>query len=109
MPAYRVLQTQNESLLSSVKRLTARVRELESALSKTQAQISPQPHPLLEKKEDYGEIDTSHYEEDEQTSAEVEEAADLVGSLSIGDQGRARYHGQSSASEVCYSITNSNL
>lgn len=100
----RVLQSHNEALLQSVKRLTSRVRDLESALGKTQAQLSPQPHPLLEESERLKETGTGGYDDGSLARDEVEEAGDLVGSLSIGEQGQARFHGQSSASEVCHSF-----
>ena len=97
---HRVLQSQNETLQQTVKRMTSRIRDLEAALGKTQAQISPQPHPLLQESERLKEVDESLYEDSDAHKDSVEEASDLVGSLSIGDQGQARFHGQSSASEV---------
>lgn len=98
----RVLQSQNESLLQAVKRLTLRVRELEAALRETQSQVSPQPHPLLQEGEQLADIvDASAYEDaSESPKSEIDEAAEGVGSLIIGVQGQTRFHGQSSASEV---------
>ena len=102
LPLFRVLQSQNESLLQAVKRLSVRVRELEAALKETQSQVSPQPHPLLQDTERLSDIvDTSTYEEAaESPKTDIEEATEGVGSLIIGDQGQSRFHGQSSASEV---------
>lgn len=100
----KVLQSQNETLLQNVKRMSSRIRELEAALGKTQAQISPQPHPLLQESERLKDIDQSLYEETDVPKDGVEEASDLVGSLSIGDQGQARFHGQSSASEFLQTL-----
>ncbi|KAL5537067.1 hypothetical protein ACEPAF_890 [Sanghuangporus sanghuang] len=97
----KVLQSQNEALLQSVRRLKSRVRDLEDALAKTQAQISPQPHPLLEGREPSNEPDPEQCKEEED---EVDEASQLVGSLSIGEQGQARFHGQSSASEFLQTL-----
>ncbi|EJD07390.1 uncharacterized protein FOMMEDRAFT_164371 [Fomitiporia mediterranea MF3/22] len=100
----KVLQTQNETLLQQVKRLNSRVRDLESALSKTQAQISPQPHPLLENAERSPDSDANAYGEEDSEKDGAEEAADLVGSLSIGEEGQTRFHGQSSASEFLQTL-----
>ena len=83
--------------MKSVKSLKARVRDLEDALARTQAQVSPQPHPLLEGREQSNDDDLP---EEDEFKDEADEAAELVGSLSIGEHGQARYHGQSSSSEV---------
>lgn len=96
-----MLQSQNEALVQSVRSLKSRVRELEDALGKTQAQLSPQPHPLLEGRDPSNEPDT--IPACDEVKDEVDEASQLVGSLSIGEQGQARFHGQSSASEVAWS------
>ncbi|THH10738.1 hypothetical protein EW145_g1121 [Phellinidium pouzarii] len=85
--------------------MSTRIRDLEAALSNTQAQVSPQPHPLLRDSERLKEIDPNLYEDVESPSRDyVEEASDLIGSLSIGDQGQTRFHGQSSASEFLQTL-----
>ncbi|KAI5124204.1 hypothetical protein M0805_005054 [Coniferiporia weirii] len=101
----KVLQTQNETLLQTVRRMSARIRDLEAALGNTQAQISPQPHPLLQDSERLKETDMGLYDDSELLDKEdVEEASELVGSLSIGDQGQTRFHGQSTASEFLQTL-----
>ncbi|KAH8116265.1 fungal-specific transcription factor domain-containing protein [Phellopilus nigrolimitatus] len=100
----KVLQTQNETLMQTVKRMTTRIHDLEAALGNTQAQISPQPHPLLQDNERLKETAIRVGDEYEGSNEDIEEASDLVGSLAIGEQGRTRFHGQSSASEFLQTL-----
>ena len=83
----------------------SRIRELEAALSSTQAQISPQPHPLIAETSKIPEVDAiaSLINDDGDISPAddgEEEAAELIGAMSIGEQGQTRFHGVSTSSEV---------
>lgn len=84
--------------------MNARIRELETALGTTQSQISPQPHPLLAENSKLAEVDAIASlisDVDEILPEETEdEAAELIGAMSIGEQGQTRFHGVSTSSEV---------
>ena len=87
-----------ERLTQQVKTMSARIKELEGALAQTQG--SAQPHPLL--KDIDGRDGGAIVSELETTfAAEMEEVAETIGSLSIGLDGKARYHGETAGSEVC--------
>lgn len=91
---------QNEQLMSSLKRMTMRIKELEVALADTQSHVSPQPHPLLRDGKKLTDADVE-FLLDGGSPRIKDDASDLIGSLSIGEKGQSKYHGQSSASEVC--------
>lgn len=109
----RVLQTQNQALQQAVKSMSTRIRELELALNNTQAQISPQPHPLLSESSKLPEVDAiaSLISDDGEASLEdvEEETAELIGAMSIGEQGQTKFHGVSSSSEVFIALSSSPL
>ncbi|KAF5383832.1 hypothetical protein D9615_003679 [Tricholomella constricta] len=79
----KVLMAQAQRLSEQVKSLNSRVRELEAALAQTQStketidtQTSPEPH-------DEG----------------LQAMSEAIGSLSLGIDGQAKYHGESAGSE----------
>lgn len=82
-------------MAEQIKSANARIKELEAALSNS----VHGPHPLLggaaAKEPPQPEDDHSALEND------CEEAVlDAIGSLSIGADGAARYHGETAGSEV---------
>lgn len=93
--------------------MSTRIRELELALNNTQAQISPQPHPLLSESSKLPEVDAiaSLISDDGEASLEdvEEETAELIGAMSIGEQGQTKFHGVSSSSEVFIALSSSPL
>ena len=83
--------------------MTARIRDLETALSTTQAQLSAQPHPLLQETplNRENEAILQILEGGAISGANAEELRDAFGSLSIGEHGQVKYHGQSAGAGVC--------
>ena len=98
----RVLQSQNQTLQDAVKRMTTRIRELEAALGSTQSQLTAQPHPLLQESPANRETESlmQLLESGSLNGASPEEVRDAFVSLSIGEQGQAKFHGQSAGSGV---------
>ncbi|KAF8636428.1 hypothetical protein AX17_003610 [Amanita inopinata Kibby_2008] len=78
----KVLMAHAEKLSEQVKALTTRVQELESALaqSKNEGAISQAQTAVQE-------------------STEIHEVSKAIGSLAIGSEGQAKYHGESAGSE----------
>lgn len=103
----RVLQSQNQTLQDAVKRMTTRIRELEAALGSTQSQLTAQPHPLLQESPANRENESlmQLLEGGSLNGASPEEVRDAFGSLSIGEQGQAKFHGQSAGSGVSALVT----
>jgi len=91
LAAFRVLQSQNQSLQDVVKRMTTRIRDLEAALSSTSSQLTAQPHPLLQESAANRENEAliRLLEGGSLNGASPEEVQDAFGSLSIGEQGQA--------------------
>ena len=80
--------------------MTARLRTLEEALSAAQAKLSAQPHPLLQDNAVLQNADELLQTFERDAREEDEEVAEAFGSLSVGDQGQTRFHGQSAGSDV---------
>ena len=87
-----------EHLHHRISRLSARIRELEDALAKLQAERSADPHPLLH--EDLIEEEDSSMVDGEGTAGRVTDAIDALGTLSISDNGISRFFGPTGGSEV---------
>jgi hypothetical protein len=88
----RVLMAQAQRLTEQVKMLNARVQELEAAL----AQANPSHHELTKTRPSSSMLDKDEYE-----AARAKEISEALGSLSLGIDGQAKYHGESAGSEVC--------
>lgn len=77
-----------QKLSEQVKRLTLQVQELEAALSQQQSKDEgDDPPPLINHTEPVYDAGTQG-------------VSNTIGSLSIGVQGQAKYHGESAGSEV---------
>lgn len=86
-----------ERLTQQVKSMSSRIKELEAALGTTQN--GAQMHPLL--RDAGSRDDLAVLDELESTfAAEMDEVSDTIGSLSISQDGKTRYHGQTTSSEV---------
>ncbi|KAF9005897.1 fungal-specific transcription factor domain-containing protein [Cyathus striatus] len=85
----KVLMAHAQKLSEQVKTLTARVHELEAALAQTQSKAED-PHPLLQSTASPTQNDD--YED-------LKDVSEAIGSLSIGTDGQAKYHGESAGSE----------
>lgn len=81
-----------QKLSDQVKALNARVQELEAALAETSD--GKGSHPLLQ-------IRLSIDGEEQVEEEDVPGISGAIGSLSLGIDGQATYHGESSSSEVC--------
>ncbi|KAI0320858.1 fungal-specific transcription factor domain-containing protein [Amylostereum chailletii] len=97
----RVLMAHAERLTQQVKTMSARIKELEDALAKTQN--GSQSHPLLRDvdRRDGGAIVS---ELEGTFAAEMEEVAETIGSLSIGLDGKTKYHGETAGSEYLQTL-----
>jgi hypothetical protein len=75
--------------------MSARIEELERALAQSRSETSADTHPSLVNREVY-EIP------DLQTIYDtgLHDISDSIGSLSIGVDGQAKYHGETAGSEV---------
>lgn len=83
--------------------MNSRIRDLEAALSSTQAQLTPHPHPLLTEGARFNDAETLALltsEEPEPISDDIDEATEAMGTMSVGENGQTRFHGQSTASEA---------
>jgi hypothetical protein len=78
-----------QRLADQVKVMFARVQQLEHALA--QATGENKSHPLLS-------VDSAEFENWWDSS--LTNVSDAIGSLSIGSDGRAKYHGETAGSEV---------
>lgn len=89
-----------QRLTEQVKSMTEKIKQLEQALEETQNSSDPAKlHPLLGESsrpvsEDPPDVHTL-FDDDGQ----VREMTDVMGSLSIGQFGQAKYHGESASSE----------
>jgi hypothetical protein len=94
-----------QTLAEQLKSANARIKVLEDALSKAQTGGEGQ-HPLLQgaAAKNADDTDTSVlktiYDDD------IHEVSDAIGSLSIGLDGKARYHGETAGSEVRIDLGN---
>ena len=94
-----------ERLTQQVKSMSSRIKELEAALANTQN--GSQMHPLL--RDANSRDDLAVLGELESTfAAEMDEVSDTIGSLSISQDGKTRYHGETTSSEVraCEHVNN---
>lgn len=89
-----------EKLAEEVKVLTARIHDLEGALSN---QANGDCHPLLQSR------DSQRDEIDILYETGLHEVSDAIGSLAIGQDGQAKYHGETAGSEVRRQIGSSPL
>ncbi|KAF8588860.1 hypothetical protein K439DRAFT_1384027 [Ramaria rubella] len=106
--------TDKEQLYQRISELRGRVVELESALESAHACVSSEPHPLLgehlsarkvvakRRKGANGQADVDEHDESEE--GEVLEEA--LGSLSMGNEGQARYFGRSACVERLFKYQN---
>ena len=92
-----------QRLAEQVKAANARIKKLECALSEAQIQTGREgPHPLLQ---------LNNINDTETSSLEtlfddgIHEISEAIGSLSIGLDGKAKYHGESAGSEVRTGLT----
>jgi len=76
-----------QKLAEQVKSMSARIQELEEALQQTQA--GDAVHPLL-----------TRADEEPLWDPTLEDVSEAIGSLFIGADGQAKYHGGSAGSEV---------
>lgn len=75
-----------------------RIRHLEEALAVAHAKTSTEVHVLLTKPEDSTADPLS---EQGDQSAVQNDVIDAFGTLSIGSDGRSKYHNQSAGADVC--------
>ncbi|KAK0209958.1 fungal-specific transcription factor domain-containing protein [Desarmillaria ectypa] len=90
----RFVLAATEHLHRKVARLTGRIRQLEDALSTTQAQFSDVPHPLLH--DDFAESEGSPCADvplDVSDMASMTEVPDMHGTLAVSDNGVSRFFG----------------
>ncbi|KZV72233.1 hypothetical protein PENSPDRAFT_629068 [Peniophora sp. CONT] len=97
----KVLMAHAERLTQQVKSMSSRIKELEAALANTQN--GSQMHPLLR---DAGSRDDMAVlgELESTFAAEMDEVSDTIGSLSISQDGKTRYHGETTSSEYLQSL-----
>ena len=88
-----------------IEEMGQRIRQLEDALSSLQASRSSERHPLL--RDEYLSIklplnpfEGSNVEEDV-VPTEVVDLVDACGTLTLNEEGHARYLGRTAGSEVC--------
>ncbi len=100
----RFVLAATEHLHRKIEKLTARIRQLEDALSKTQSQFSEHPHPLLDKElldldalSPNGEVELLSDQEDARTPAQP---CNMHGTLSISLHGVSRFFGATGGCEV---------
>lgn len=78
--------------------MAERIRQLEEALSVAHAKTSTEVHVLLGKSEDLqGE---TFLDQGNQNNVQ-NDVIDAFGTLSIGSDGRSKYHNQSAGADVC--------
>ncbi|CAL1714732.1 unnamed protein product [Somion occarium] len=91
----KVLQARAQKLGEQVQSMTARIKELEAALSEAQSTVqsaSRAPPPQVPE------------EPNREPDAEVHRLIEAVGSLAINDDGASKYHGSTSSSEYLTSL-----
>ncbi|KAK7686373.1 hypothetical protein QCA50_010597 [Cerrena zonata] len=91
----KVLQAKAQKLGEQVQTLTAKVKELEAALSNAQRATASSSHPS-----------TSNMSEglDREPDGQVGRLAESVGSMAISEEGATKYHGSTSSSEYLSSL-----
>ncbi|KAH7914825.1 fungal-specific transcription factor domain-containing protein [Hygrophoropsis aurantiaca] len=98
----KVLMAHAQRLTEQVRSMADRIKELESALEESQrsGHDGSGEHPLLQG-QNLQVTDVSNSLPELQTlfDQEVHEVSDAIGSLSIGLDGQAKYHGESAGSE----------
>ena len=82
-----------------IEEMGQRIRQLEDALAIMQASVSSERRPLLQ--DEYrAKLPFERSEEGDVTGARVSELADELGTLDLGDGGRARYLGRPEETQV---------
>lgn len=97
---------QAQRLNEQVKTANGRIRDLEQALSEMQSRVGDGIlHPLLKRDagKDPAKIEFSDFETIYDDDA-IHEVSDAIGSLAIGTDGKAKYHGETASSEVSNSL-----
>ncbi|TFK46537.1 hypothetical protein OE88DRAFT_1638264 [Heliocybe sulcata] len=101
----RLILADTQALHRKITQMSERIRHLEDALSIMQADISQERHPLLRKEL----LHIKHWPEVEQEGASkpdpgqdtaVQEVVSAFGTLTVGEDGEAKYFGQSAGSEL---------
>ncbi|KAA1468819.1 hypothetical protein DENSPDRAFT_834268 [Dentipellis sp. KUC8613] len=96
----KVLMAHAQKLSQQVKSMSARIKELEQALAETQAGTV---HPLLRELHGQGAAGGADAS-GEVPPEDVDALSDVVGSLSIGSDGRSKYHGETAGAEYLRSL-----
>jgi hypothetical protein len=101
----RFVLADTTQLHAKIAEMGQRIRQLEDALTIFQSSVSNECHPLL--REELLSIkfgpEKGYFPEGEQQSMRklsVESTIDALGTMTIGDQGEAKYFGPSAGSEV---------
>ncbi|KAG2344031.1 hypothetical protein BDR05DRAFT_1019117 [Suillus weaverae] len=97
----KVLMAHAQRLSEQVKTMAGRIKELEEALHESQKfnRGGIEPHPLMQtpsQSHEHAELPELRTIYDD----EVRDVSESIGSLSIDDSGRTKYHGESVGSEV---------
>ncbi|KDQ61553.1 hypothetical protein JAAARDRAFT_704939 [Jaapia argillacea MUCL 33604] len=94
----KVLAAHAQKLSEQVKSMSARIKELEKALSNAQSQGGRTAQPTLQ--HDMSRESSNSPTFSAPDDSKLEFVSDAIGSLSIGVEGQARYHGGTAGSEV---------
>ena len=96
----RSLKTNSLKLHETITEMSARIIQLEEALSSLQSQVSPEPHPLLS--EDHIKVPLAPKPQLEKSpmTEEETEVIDSLGAFSIGEKGEVTFHEATANSEV---------
>ncbi|EPQ56085.1 hypothetical protein GLOTRDRAFT_137935 [Gloeophyllum trabeum ATCC 11539] len=94
-----------EHLYDQIGALTKRVRQLEDALATVQAQLSPEPHPLLRGDTTDASRSTSEslpasIEDDAETPLPDQSGYDYFGTLTVSENGVSRFFGPTGGLET---------
>ncbi|TFY75022.1 hypothetical protein EWM64_g8991 [Hericium alpestre] len=93
----KVLMAHAQRLSEQVKSMSARIKELELALAESQ---SPGLlHPLLQPSSDSGSAQEGSRHESPD-DPDLEGLSEVIGSLSIGNDGKSKYHGETAGVEA---------
>ena len=84
-----------------IEEMGRRIRELEDALAIMQASVSSERHPLLQDEHLKIKFPPEHSKDNDIQTSGLE-LADGLGTLSMSEEGHARYLGRSGGTEVCF-------
>lgn len=90
--------------------MSARIQELEDALSELQASVSAEKHPLLQAIDDdergHSPVPVSAATENNVPVAgeTPDELSEALGTLTIRPFGESQFHGETASSEACCSL-----